>query len=122
MVVVLLHWKIVPAKVTDFMKNWKQEAVVQDRRGLIGEFLTEAHSATELDWITWDLTGGYRSFINVGLWSDAGAFHDQIAMYFETRTGKHDFAYRARVRTLLEPSCWRLGEFSLPAHDSKSVL
>ena len=52
MVVMLIHWKIVPGKVADFMTFWKQRMVIQDRRGLIGEFLAKAHSATEYDWIT----------------------------------------------------------------------
>ena len=85
MVVVLIHWKIVPGRVAEFLTYWKQRAVIQDRSGLIGEFLSEAHSTAEFDWITWDVTEGRsdcRSFINVGLWSDAMAFQDQIAKYF----------------------------------------
>ena len=71
MIIVLIHWKIKPDQemVDKFLQFWRQSAVVDDRRGLVGEFLTEAHSTSEYTWITWQLTGcegKYRSFINVG--------------------------------------------------------
>ena len=81
MVIALIHWKIKPDMADEFRDYWRKEAVVQDRRGLIGEFLSEACHTGEFPWITWDLAGCedvYRSFVNVGMWSDAGEFHDQI--------------------------------------------
>ena len=74
MIIVLIHWKIKPDQemVDEFLQFWRQTALIDDRRGLIGEFLTEAHSTAEYGWITWQLTGcegEYRSFINVGYWN-----------------------------------------------------
>ena len=66
MVIVLIQWKIKPDSVEDFLRFWKEEAIVQDREGLVGEFLSEAHSTAEYSWINWQLTGceqEYRSFV-----------------------------------------------------------
>jgi hypothetical protein len=125
MIIVLIHWKIIPNKVDEFLEFWRKTAVVQDRRGLIGEFLSEAYSTVEYSWITWQLTGSYgkyHSFINVGLWNNAEDFHEQIGRYFESSSGKREFEYEPRIRTVLGPRCWRVGDSSLPQHDSSGVL
>ncbi len=125
MIIVLIHWKIKPEMVEDFLKFWKDTAVVTDRRGLVGEFLTEAHSTAEYPWVTWHLTGcegKYRSFINVGYWDSAQEFQEQIGKYFETSTEMQKFEAERRVRTALKPKCWRMGDGNLPIHDSGGVL
>ena len=127
MVIVLIHWKIKPKQkmVDRFLEFWKKEAIVNDRRGLVGEFLTESHSNAEYDWITWGLGGcerKYRTFINIGYWSSAEEFKDQIGQYFDTSSGKKDFEAKRRVRTVMKPKCWRIGDASLPSHDSGGVL
>lgn len=113
MVIALIHWKIRP------------DRVVQDRRGLIGEFLSEACHTNEFPWITWDLVGRegvYCSFVNVGMWSDAEEFHDQIGKYFTRKAASKEFEYESRVRTILRPACWRIGDSHLPGHDSDGTL
>jgi len=127
MIIVLIEWKIKPEPemVEKFLNSWKKEAVVSDRRGLIGEFVTEAHSTAEYGWITWQLTGcegKYRSFINVGYWSSAEEFHAQVGKYFETSGGLKEFEAEPRVRAVLKPNCWRMGDGTLPIHDSSGVL
>ena len=125
MVIVLVHWKIKPACAQEFLEFWRQEAVVQDRRGLVGEFLSEACHTSEFPWITWDLTGRegqYRSFLNVGLWHDTDDFHRQVAMYFNDQTAPKSFEFERRVRTIMRPQCWRMGDARLPVHDSGGVL
>ena len=127
MVIVLIQWRIKPEPdmVEEFRKFWRETAVVNDRRGLIGEFLTEAHSTAEYSWITWQLTGcegKYRTFVNVGYWNSSEEFHDQIGKYFETSTGLKPFEAEPRVRTVLSPTCWRMGDARLPIHDSGGVL
>lgn len=125
MIIVVIHWKIKPELVEEFLESWKKTAVVGDRRGLVGEFLTEAHSTAEYPWITWDLAGcegKYRSFINVGYWDSAQEFQEQIGKYFETSTGMQKFEAEPRVRTALKPKCWRMGDSNLPIHDSGGVL
>ena len=127
MIVVLIHWKIKPEDemVAEFLKYWRKAAIIDDRQGLIGEFLTEAHSRSEYSWITWDLTeceGEYRSFITVGLWNSAEEFHAQIGKHFGTSSGLESFEAKRRVRTVMKPKCWRMGDAMLPVHDSGGVL
>ena len=125
MVIVLIHWKIKPDKVCDFFDFWRKIAVVQDREGLIGEFLSEGCHTSEFPWIIWDLTGCeglYRSFINVGIWSSTQDFNEQIAKYFGDKEGLKDFEQERRVRTVLRPRHWRIGDSSLPVHDSGGTL
>ena len=125
MIIVMIHWKIVPDRVDEFLEFWRKEALINDRRGLVGEFLTEAHSTAEFEWITWQLTGcegEYRSYVNIGYWDNAKEFYKQVGKYFETSTGKRDFEYQPRIRTVLKPKCWRMGDSSLPKHDSGGVL
>lgn len=126
MIIVLIHWKIKPEPemVEKFLKFWKGAAVVADRRGLIGEFLSEPHATTAYGWVTWRLNGreGYhRSFINVGFWNSAEEFHGQIGKYFESSGGPKEFEAEPRVRTVLDPECWRIGDGNLPIHDSSGV-
>ena len=125
MVIVLVHWKIKPKRVDVFFEYWRKVVAVQDRAGLIGEFLSEACHASEFPWITWELTrreGVYRSFVNVGMWTSAEGFHDQIAKYFRDGVEPQDFEHEPRVRTVLRPRCWRMGDSSLPVHDSDRTL
>ena len=110
--------------VAEFLKYWRETAIIDDRRGLIGEFLTEAHSRGEYGWITWDLTGcagEYRSFITIGLWSSAEEFYVQIGKYFEGSSRLESFEAERRIRTVLKPKCWRMGDATLPVHDSGGV-
>ena len=46
MIIVMIKWKIEnkQAKIDAFLDFWKQEVVVQDRKGLVGEFLSEIGS------------------------------------------------------------------------------
>ena len=125
MVIVLIHWKIKPDKVDDFFAYWQRSVVVQDRKGLIGEFLSEGCNTSEFPWITWDLSGCeglYRSFINVGIWRNAQDFHEQIGMYFKDKEEPEDFEHEHRVRTILRPKHRRVGDASLPSHDSGGTL
>ena len=127
MIVVLIHWKIKPEqeRVDEFLDFWRKTATINDRRGLIGEILTEGYSTEEYDWITWPLTGSegkYRSFVNIGYWNSAEEFHEQIGKYFETSTGPKGFEAEPRIRTVMKPKCWRMGDSDLPIHDSGGVL
>lgn len=125
MVIALIHWKIKLDAVSTFLDYWQEKAVVQDREGLIGEFLSEACHTSEFPWITWHLTGHegvYRSFVNVGIWNNAEDFRDQIGKYFEGKAEPEDFEYKMRTRTILRPRHWRIGDSNLPLHDSGGTL
>lgn len=125
MVIALIQWKIKPDRVDDFLNHWRKEAIVQDRRGLIGEFLSEACHMSEFPWITWNLggcDGVFRSFVNVGMWSGVQEFQDQVGNYFVARDRPKEFEYEGRTRTILRPACWRVGDSRLPGRDSDGTL
>ena len=128
MIIVLIKWKIEnkQEKLDAFQEFWKQEAVVQDRKGLVGEFLSEIGPRERYDYITWDFEkpegDACKIFVNVAIWADAGAFQEQIGQYFNDNNPLKDFEAERRVRTVLEPTCWRIGDASLSKHDSDGVL
>ena len=122
--VVFVDWRITKGKEDDFKKHWKAALPIEDRSRMVGEFLCEPTGHEQFPWITWDLRSeeGVIRFINVGLWADAEAFHDQVGKYFDPATGKLPFEFALRRRALLTPRCWRMGDWSLPIHDSGGVL
>ena len=128
MIIVMIKWKILnkQAKIDAFLDFWKQEVVVQNRIGLVGEFLSEIGSRERYNYITWDFEkpdgDTYKIFINVAIWADADAFQEQIGKYFNDKKPLKAFEAERRVRTVLEPACWRMGDASLPKHDSGGVL
>jgi hypothetical protein len=122
--IVFVHWKILPGKEPDFKQHWRTGLPINDRRGLVGEFLSEPSGHAQYKWVNWDLRGTteFTVFINVGLWADAESFHEQIGQYFNPAGGKLPFEFSLRQRALLTPSCWRMGDWKLPIHDSGGVL
>jgi hypothetical protein len=126
MELVFVHWKIIKGDEQEkkFKQHWKTGLPVNDRTGLVGEFLSRPTGHEKYDWVNWDLRGTdeYTVFINVGLWADAEAFHKQIGQYFNPAGGKLEFEYELRRRALLTPDCWRMGDWRLPVHDSGGVL
>ncbi len=126
MIIALIYWKIKPGCEKNFFEFWKTKAVVHDRAELMGEFLSAPVSPEELDYITWKLRCDddidHIPFVNIGLWADAQAFHDQIAVHFNDEGIIEPFEAARRVRTILRPQEWRLGDKELPIHDSGGVM
>ena len=127
MIIVLIKWKIEnkQEQINAFLEFWKQKAVVQDRQGLVGEFLSELGSRDRYDYVTWDFEkpkgDTYKIFINVAIWGDADAFQEQIGQYFNDNKPLMPFEAERRIRTVLEPVSWRMGEASLQVQDSEGV-
>ena len=128
MIIVLIKWKIENKqdRINAFLNFWRKEAVVQDRKGLVGEFLSEIGSKAQYDYITWDFEqpvgDTYKIFVNVAIWDDGEAFQEQISQYFNDKKPLMGFEAERRVRTVLEPACWRMGDAPLPIHDSGGIL
>lgn len=128
MVIVVIKWKIRSQQtdIDEFLAFWKKEAIVQDRRGLIGEFLSEVGTSESYPYITWDVGAekldAYKVYVNVGMWTDATSFHEQVAQYFNDEKPPKGFEVERRIRTVLLPRCWRMGDALLPIHDSGGVL
>lgn len=128
MIIVMIKWKIKNTEemIEAFLNHWKQEAVIQDRKGLVGEFLSEIESKDKYDFITWEFEEPkgdiYKMFINVGIWENHKEFKKQVGKYFKYKKPLQNFEAERRVRTVLKPKCWRMGDASLPKHDSGGVL
>lgn len=121
--IVFVEWLIIPGKENVFKDYWRSALPIGDRTKLIGEFLSRPTGHEAHPWVTWDLRDSRAScFINVGLWADEEAFQDQVGRYFDPEKGKLDFEFSLRRRALLTPDCWRMGDWSLPRHDSGGVL
>jgi hypothetical protein len=90
MEIVFVHWRILKGREEKFLDYWKTGLPVNDRKGLVGEFLSQPSGHEKYNWITWDLrsSSGETTFINVGMWADPDEFHDQIGRYFNPVGGK----------------------------------
>jgi hypothetical protein len=122
--IVLVDWHIIVGKEDDFLAHWKSALPIGDRSRMIGEFLSQPNGDVAFPWVTWDLSvhEGVTRFVNVGLWADAEAFHDQVGRYFNPNGTMLPFEYALRRRALLEPRAWRMGHWHLPANDSGGVI
>ena len=122
MAIVLIQWKIKPGHEDEFRKHWEQKLCIGDRTGLVGEFLCEPGSE---DYITLHLSGpedrSCAVFVNVGIWANADAFHQQIGKYFNEDKQPESFEAARRVRTVLYPRSRRMGSAPLPEGDTEGV-
>src|SRR4051794_41966407 len=75
--IVLIEWRIRKGQEEQFLEYWSKRAVVQDRSGLIAEFLSRVESPQQYPWITWDLDERWTTFVNVGLWRGGAGFEGQ---------------------------------------------
>ena len=105
MVIVVIKCSIKPERTQEFRNFWKQKALVRNRRGLVGEFLSDVGSKRAYPYITWNLdderTDPYKVYINVGIWSESDAFHQQNSQYFNDIVPMKKFEAARRVRTVL---------------------
>jgi hypothetical protein len=127
MMIALIHWRIRPDEksTADFLTHWNTRNSVQDRSGLIAEFLSGSLPMSEFPYITWHLDaeslGNFKSFVTVGLWQDAEAFRKQIACYFNDTKPMLPFEKYRRRRVVFKPVGWRIGDAAMPVSDSIGV-
>jgi hypothetical protein len=125
MMIVLIHWRIKPDRVDEFLAFWKQTATVADRSELVTEMLSEVRSPKDFWYATWSLDpesfGNFKSFVNVGIWNDDQAFKEQIADKFNDDLPLKSFEMYRRRRAILTPKTWRIGNAQLP-NDLPDVL
>jgi hypothetical protein len=127
MIIALIHWRIRPDENSkiEFLNHWKTNNMIGDRSGLISEFLSDSLPMTQFPFITWQLDaeslGNFKSYVTVGIWQDATAFHEQIAAYFNDDKPLLPFEKYRRRRVIFKPLEWRIGEKLLPTNDSSGV-
>ncbi len=123
---ILVHWQIKRECQQQFQKYWREDSLVKERQGLIGEFLTKCEPAgSARPWITWELPSSEDShvanYINVGLWSDEQSFLKEISNYFGDDQPIAPFEEARRTRMMLTTCAYRIGGTSLPRQDSAFV-
>lgn len=128
MLAALIHWRVKPEQehVDAFLDHWKNNNRVDDRRGLIAEFLSDPLDTKSFPHVTWHLDGeslgDFKSYVTVGLWSDADEFEKQIAQHFNDGQPLKSFEKYRRRRVVFHPVGWRVGDGDLPEGDSEGVV
>lgn len=123
--IALIHWRIKPDGVDEFLTHWREKNKIADRSGLIAEFLSDSLKPSDLPFITWHLDeqslGNFRSYVTVGIWADGDAFADQIAKYFNDDNPMLPFEQFRRRRVVFRPVEWRIGQSAMPDGDTPGV-
>ncbi len=120
--IVVVHWKIKPGQEAEFLEYWGTRSVVEDRSGLVGEYLSSVEDRARAPWITWQaLSPAYTSYFNVGIWRDVEAFQSQIGRFIDNSRPPLQFEAERRERIFLVPERWRTGRTSLPSFDPQGV-
>ena len=120
--IVLVEWRIIKGQEDLFLDYWSRRETIEDRSGLIGEFLSRVEDRAAFPWLTCELSPDWTCFVNVGLWRDADAFCAQIGWRLDDRHPKMSFEYERRRRTFLGPQRWRFGGTELPVAEDNRVL
>ena len=127
MLIALIHWRIKPDQdsIDAFLTYWQTRNTIDDRSGLMGEFLSDSLSMKDHPYITWHLDseslGDFKSYVTVGIWGDAAAFKSLIEPYFNDERPMLPFEMYRRRRVVFNPVHWRIGEAHLPIDDSEGV-
>lgn len=124
--IALIHWRIKLDGVDKFLKHWRENNQINDRSGLIAEFLSDSLNPSDFPFITWHLDeqslGNFRSYVTVGIWADGDAFADQIAQYFNDDRPMLAFEQFRRRRVVFNPVEWRVGSAPMPVADTPGVV
>jgi hypothetical protein len=123
--IIVVEWKIKKGHEDEFLKYWATKSVVDDRSGLIAEFMTTPESKDKFPWIQWSsvdtASADYSTFYNIGIWKKADDFVGQIGKYIDINRPSLPFEADKRHRVLLTPQEWRIGMSALPAKDAEGV-
>ena len=96
--------------------------MVEDRSGLVSEYLCSVEDRDRAPWITWQpLDPAYTSYFNVGIWRDLDAFQEQIGRYIDNNRPPLPFEAKSRERVFLVPQTWRIGRSGLLLTDAPTV-
>ena len=113
--IVIVEWRIKKGQEAAFLDYWSQNEAIDDRSGLIGEYLSHVEDQKDCQWITLEFGDGWTTYVNVGFWSDADAFRREVGPKINDQRPALFFEHEKRRRTFLCPDRWRIGEAMLPA-------
>ena len=119
--IVLVEWRIIKGQESLFLDYWSRRETIEDRSGLIAEFLSRVEDPSSFPWMTCELSPDWTCFVNVGLWRDADAFQAQIGCRLNDKRPKMPFEHDRRRRTFLGPQRWRFGTTELPMAEHEDV-
>ena len=113
--IVIVEWRIKRGQEAAFLDYWSRNEAIDDRSGLIGEYLSHVEDQKDCQWITLEFGDGWTTYVNVGFWSDADAFRQEVGPKINDQRPALSFEHEKRRRTFLCPDRWRVGGTMLPA-------
>jgi hypothetical protein len=119
--IVLVEWRIKKGQENEFLEYWSTRATIEDRTGLVGEFLSRVEDQNQFPWMVWDLNPGWTTFVNVGFWRTGADFQQQIGRFIDNSKPPLAFEAERRRRVLVAPERWRIGRTPLISADHPGV-
>ena len=119
--IVLVEWRIKKGREDEFLDYWSTRATVEDRTGLVGEFLSRVEDQNQFPWMVWNLDPAWTTFVNVGVWRNGADFQQQIGRFIDNSRPPLAFEADKRRRVLVAPERWRIGATPLISSDHPSV-
>ena len=122
--IVVILWKIKAGADNRqaFFKHWAETLAIDDRTGLVGEFLSRPQSADEAG-PEFSVFGAhpsdeYELYLNVAIWDTLDAFRAQVIdKYVGGDPADKPFLFEPPRRMALSPEQRRVGDAQLPAGD-----
>jgi hypothetical protein len=122
--IVIILWKIKAGADNRqaFFKHWAEKLEIDDKAGLVGEFLSCPQSADEAG-PEFSVFGAHASdeyelYFNVAIWETLDAFRAEvIEKYLGGDPADKPFLFEPPRRMALSPKQWRVGAAPLPAAD-----
>jgi hypothetical protein len=133
MIIALINWRIKVDQEDAFLAKWKTQLKLENKPGLVGEFLSKVEGRDFHPGVTWAMEPDdqddpsvseidYVSYVNVGMWMSVDNFMSAVGQYMsEGRTIREPFEAAPRRRAILSPQHWRVGTSSLPQENSPGV-
>lgn len=119
--IILVEWRIKKGREAEFLDYWSTRATIEDRTGLVGEFLSRVEDQNQFPWMVWNLDPAWTTFVNVGFWRNGADFQQQIGRFIDTSRPPLAFEADKRRRVLVAPERWRIGATPLIASDHPGV-
>jgi hypothetical protein len=119
--IILVEWRIKKGREAEFLEYWSTRATIEDRTGLVGEFLSRVEDQNQFPWMVWNLDPAWTTFVNVGFWRNGADFQQQIGRFIDNSRPPLAFEADKRRRVLVAPERWRIGATPLISSDHPGV-
>jgi hypothetical protein len=119
--IVLVEWRIKKGSEQAFLDYWSTRATIEDRSGLVAEFLSKVEDQNQFPWMVWNLDPNWTTYVNVGIWRAGADFQQQIGRFIDNSRPPLEFEADRRRRVLVAPERWRIGGTPLLGKDHPDV-